>query len=138
MKIKILLLFLFCIGLFPIAGVAQDTLKSDNYQVWLRSSQQRKLSLGYVQSLSDTTMTLGLSRHKSKTGLRVFPVEQVEWVKFRERRSIVRGIGRGALFGFAVGFVCPFGRVEQQAGTRSHPADDGSSGWLDHCGPIFL
>lgn len=105
MNIKTLVLFLLCIGLFPIPGVAQDTLKNDNYQVWLRSSQQRTLSLGYVQSLSDTTMTLGLSRHKSETGLHVFPVEQVEWVKFRERRSIVRGIGRGALFGFAVGFV---------------------------------
>ncbi|MFN0216153.1 MAG: hypothetical protein ACKVT2_17990 [Saprospiraceae bacterium] len=108
MKNKILLFFLFSAGLFPIAGATQDTPKNNTYEVWLRSQQHRKLSLGYLQGLSDTTLTLCTSLHRANTGLRIFPVEQVRWVKFRERQSIVRGIGRGALLGFALGFVYGF------------------------------
>ncbi|MDO8368027.1 MAG: hypothetical protein Q7T20_14590 [Saprospiraceae bacterium] len=115
MKIRILLLSLFFAGLFPGVCLGQDTLNNDTYQVWLRSQQQRKLSLGYLQSLSDTTLALGTSRHNAKTGLRVFSVEQVQWIKFRERQSIVRGIGRGALFGFAVGFLYGFMQGDNSA-----------------------
>lgn len=95
----------FLLFLLPLAGAAQDTLKNNTYQVWLRSQHQRKPAMGYLRNLSDSTMTLCTSRYRADTGLRVYPVEQVQWVKVRERQSIVRGIGRGALFGFAVGFV---------------------------------
>lgn len=94
--------------LLPFAGAAQDTPKNDTYQVWLRSQHQRKPAMGYLRNLSDSTMTLCTSRYRADTGLRVYPVEQVQWVKIREEGSILRGVGRGALFGFALGFVYGF------------------------------
>lgn len=112
MKIKELSSFLFFITglqlllcILPFAGEAQVPLNNEVYQVWLGGPHPRRLASGYLWGLTDSTIALGERPRLTDASLHVYPVEQVEWAKFRERRSIFRGVGRGALFGFAVGFV---------------------------------
>ena len=112
MKIKELYPFLFfstglqlLLCILPFAGEAQVPPNNEVYQVWLGGLHPRRLASGYLWGLTDSTIAVGESPRLTDASLRVYPVEQVQWAKFRERRSIFRSAGQGALFGFAVGFV---------------------------------
>ncbi len=88
--------------LLPLSGNTQDTLKNDIYQVWLGGPGIR--ASGYLHRLSDSTLTVSNSFRKTSPNLKEYKVEQVQWVKFRDRHSILRGAGWGAVLGFAFGF----------------------------------
>lgn len=87
----------------PLAAGAQEKHHGSNYQIWLRN-QNHSIADGYLHQLSDSTLTLSTSRNSVNPDLRVFPVEQVEVIKYRKRGSIARGILSGALVGLFAGF----------------------------------
>ena len=91
--------------ILPFTGAAQVPLNNEVYQVWLGGLHERRLASGYLWGLTDSIIALSESPLWTDASLRVYPVEQVQWAKFRERRSIFRGMGQGALCGFAAGFV---------------------------------
>jgi hypothetical protein len=91
--------------MFTKVGLTQDSLSKKVYHVWLKSTQNKISTTGYLWGLTDSTIILKKNLGQPDSNLKEFSVEDVKSVSYRDRRNIVRGIGKGALFGFATGFI---------------------------------
>ena len=101
--IGILTLLVFC--LLPFAAAAQKKQEVAAYEVWIRNEQKHSVTHGYLQQLSDSTLTMIPIWHYRSKSIKVFPVEHVQWVQVRKKGSLGKGIAWGAAIGLVTGFV---------------------------------
>ncbi len=105
MKIKMLFLLCLCTGMFTKVGLTQDTPSKKVYHVWLKSTQSKTSTTGYLWGLTDSTIILKKNLGQTDSNLKEFIVEDVKSVSYRNKKGIARGACVGALVGFAAGFI---------------------------------
>lgn len=89
---------------------AQDQSETQNtftksYFVWVNSTAS---NVRYLWDITDSTITVGSSKKRSDMSLKTYNVEQVKWVKFRQKGSVEIGVIIGLLAGTVVGYLSGF------------------------------
>ena len=94
--------------LLPFAAAAQKKQDVAAYEVWIRNEQKHSVTHGYLQNLSDSTLTMIPIWHQKNKSTKVFPIEHVQWVQVRKKGNLGKGILWGAAIGLATGFALGF------------------------------
>jgi|GEM_PF-3482207 len=99
-------MFLLLLVLFqPLISDAQNEPKERPYKLWLRSMDSPVVKIGYLQSLSDSSMTIHRGWYVKPREQQTFQAEQIQWVKFRKEGKVLRGVGIGAALGLTTGII---------------------------------
>lgn len=99
-------LLLLC--LLPHAAEAQKKQDVGPYEVWIRNEKKHTVTHGYLQNLSDSTLTMIPIWHQKNKSTKVFPIEHVKWVQVRKRGNLGKGIVWGAAIGLVTGIAIGF------------------------------
>jgi hypothetical protein len=111
---------------------AQDQSATQNtftksYFVWVNSTAS---NVRYLWDITDSTITVGSSKKRSDMSLKTYNVEQVKWVKVRQKGSVEIGVIIGLLAGTVVGYISGYAQGDDEPCTICFALDAETKGTI--------